>query len=227
MIWIKLGILLIGFTNAALLPYSIKKALEHVKIDLKKQTLSFFSNKSLYGKRFVKGYKVLLFTTAILTYLFFWLLTLYYDLGEYEKLMGYIDLGFTLLTLLAFVPHNLQPYSLKSLSPSLQRLMHNLLAVLVFISLPSLIITFQASLLSQASLASQGNLISQTAVLSQTVLHSHFRFLGITGMIIIGGTIISVAISMLRNGITGASELLFINGISLWTIFVTIITFLS
>lgn len=221
MIWIKLGILLIGFANAALLPYSIKKALEHVRFDLNKQTLSFFSNKSLYGQRFVKGYKVLLFATAILTYLFFWLLTLYYDLGEYEKLMGYIDLGFTLLTLLAFVPHNLQPYSFRSLSPSLQRLMHNLLAALVFISLPTLIITFQATLLSQAASLSQAGMVSQVA------LNSQFNFLGITGMVIIGITIISVAISILKNGITGASELLFINGISLWTIFVTIITFLS
>ncbi|MDD2584747.1 MAG: hypothetical protein PHE99_07400 [Bacteroidales bacterium] len=203
MVWIKLGILLIGFINAALLPYSINKALTHVKFDIKKQTLSFFSNKSLYGQRLVKGYKIMLFTTAILTYIFFWLLTLYYDLSEYEKLVGYIDLGFTLLTLLAFVPHNLQPYSLKTLPPTLQRFMHNVLAVLVFIALPSLIITFQSTLLPKV------------------------MFLGVSGMIIIGLTIIAVALSILKNGITGATELLFINGISLWTIFVTIVTFLS
>ena len=132
MILIKLGILLIGFVNAGLMPYSIRKALAHVNFDLKNQTLSFFSNKDLYGDKFVKGYKWLLFTTAILTYAFFWLLTQYYELGEYERLMRYIDLGFASLALLAFVPHNLQPYSLKNLAPLLQRFLHNLLAVLVF-----------------------------------------------------------------------------------------------
>lgn len=203
MIWIKLGILLIGFANAALLPYSINKALDHVKFDLKNQTLSFFSNKSLYGERLVKGYKIMLFTTAILTYIFFWLLTLYYNLVSYDKLLGYIDLGFLLLTLLAFVPHNLKPYSLRTLSPTIQRLMHNLLAALVFIALPSLIITFQSTLLPE------------------------ILFLGVSGMIIIGLTIIAVVLSILKNGINGATELLFINGISLWTIFVTIVTFLS
>lgn len=203
MIWIKLGILLIGFANAGLLPYSIGKALHHVNFDLKNQTLIFLSNKTLYGERLVKGYKVMLFTTGILTYTFFWLLTRFYDLGEFEKLMQYIDLGFASLVLLAFVPHNLKPYSLKSLTPTLQRLIHNLLAVVVFFSLPLLIITFQASILPE------------------------LKFLGITGMVIIGIIVVGVVFSILKNGINGATELLFINGISLWTIFVTIITFLS
>ena len=203
MIWIKLGILLIGFANAALLPYSIRKALEHVSFDLKNQTLSFFSNKTLYGAKFVKGYKWLLFTSAILTYSFFWLLTEYYDLGGYEKLMQYIDLGFFSLVLLAFVPHNLQPFSLKRLTPSLQRLFHNLLAVVVFLSLPALISSFQTAILPE------------------------IKFLGMAGIIIIGITVLLVALSILKNGINGATELLFINGISIWTIFVTIITFLN
>lgn len=203
MIWTKLGILLIGFANAALLPYSIRKALDHVNFDLKNQTLSFFSNKTLYGQKFVKGYKWLLFTTAILTYTFFWLLTIFYDLGEYEKLMQYIDLGFAWLVLLAFVPHNLEPYSLKSLTPSLQRFGHNVLAILVFISLPLLIGTFQSVILPEA------------------------KFLGISGLILIGITVLSVAISIIKNGVNGATELLFINGISLWILFVTAVTFLS
>ena len=203
MIFTKLGILLIGFAHASLLPYAIKKALEHVKLDLKKQTLSFLSNKSLYGDKLVKGYKWMLFSTALLTYAFLWLLTQYYDLGENDKLMQYIDLGFASLALLAFVPHNLKPYSLKSLAPSLQRLMHNLLSVVVFISLPALIITFQAINIPEA------------------------KFLGISGMAIIGLTILAVALSMLKNGINGATELLFINGIVFWTIFVTIVTFVS
>lgn len=201
--YIKLGILLIGFIQAGLLPYFIQKALKHVNLDLDKQTLSFLSNKDLYGKRFVKGYKRLLFTTAILTYLFFWFLTEYYELGEYNKLMKYIDLGFVSLALLAFVPHNLKPYSLRNLSLFLQRTLHNLLAVVVFLSLPALIITFQIVILPES------------------------MFLGIFGLAIIGITVFLVALSILKNGVNGATELLFINGVSLWTIFVTMTTFLS
>ncbi len=161
LMWTKLGILRIGFIHASLLPYSIRKALEHVNLDLKNQTLSFLSNKDLYGGKIVKGYKWLLFVTAILTYTYFWLLTQYYDLGEYDRLMRYIDLGFASLALLAFVPHNLNPYSLKSLGPSLQRLMHNLLSVVVFLSLPALIVTFQVVVLPEA------------------------KFLGISGLVLI------------------------------------------
>lgn len=201
--WIKLGILLIGFVHASLLPYFIRKALTHVDLDLEKETLSFLSNKQLYGDNFVKGYKWLLFTTAILTYVYFWLLTEFYDLGEYQKLMQYIDIGFASLAALAFVPHNLSPYSFKKLKLSLQRLIHNLLAVVVFISLPMLIIIFQAVVLPEN------------------------KILGIAGMVLIGVTVLSVFLFILKNGINGITELLFISGISLWTIVITIITFLS
>lgn len=203
MIWTKLGILLIGFANVGLLPYSVGKAMAHVNFDLKKQTLSFLSNKSIYGERFVKGYKWLLFLTAIFTYLFFWLLTLYYDLGEYERLMGYIDLSFASLALLAFMPHNIKPYSLKSLAPSMQRILHNVLAVVVFLTLPGLIITFQVIILSQ------------------------FAFLGISGLLIIIITLVSMLLSILKNGLNGVTELLFINGIGIWIILATIFTFLN
>lgn len=203
MFYIKLGILLIGFIQAGLLPHFIKKALEHVKLDLNNQTLSFLSNKDLYGERFVKGYKRLLFTTAILTYMFFWFLTEFYNLGTHNKLLQYIDLGFASLALLAFVPHNLRPYSLKNLSLYLQRALHNILSVVVFLSLPALIITFQISILPE------------------------IKFLGISGLTIIAITILLTVFSILKNGINGATELLFINGICLWTIYVTIITILS
>lgn len=203
MLFTKLGILLIGFAQASLLPYAIRKALKHVKLDLEKYTLSFLSNKSLYGQKLVKGYKWMLIATALLTYAYFWLLTEYYDLGEHDKLMRYIDIGFASLALLAFVPHNLKPYSLKSFAPSLQRFLHNVLAVVVFLSLPALIITFQVIIIPE------------------------IKFLGISGLAIIGVTIFAVILSILKNGVNGATELLFINGIGLWTIFVTIVTFVS
>ncbi|MFA6334222.1 MAG: hypothetical protein WCX48_01535 [Bacteroidales bacterium] len=203
MIWIKLGIILTGFIYAGILPYVTKKTIQHIDIDLSTQTLSFLSNKNLYGKKYVKGYKRLLFATAILVYIFFWLLTEFYDLGKYELLMRYIDYSAALLTLLAFIPHNIQPYSLKHLKMTIQRLMHNLLAVVVFLVLPTLIVIFQITVLPKE------------------------QFLGVLGLIIIGITVLLTIFSIIKNGITGFTEIIFINGISVWSIVVTIITFLS
>lgn len=176
MVWTKLGILLIGFANAGLLPYAVGKALAHVNFDIKNQTLSFLSNKSIYGEKYKKGYKWLLFLTALFTYLFFWLLTQYYNLGEHERLMGYIDLSFGSLALLAFMPHNIKPLSLRNLAPNMQRFLHNVLAVVVFLTLPGLIITFQVIILPD------------------------FIFLGISGLIIIAITLLSVILAILKTG---------------------------
>ncbi len=203
MFWIKLGILLIGFLFAGILPGAVRKSIQHIKIDLNTQTLSFLSNKSLYGKEYAKGYKRLLFASSILLYGFFWLLSEFYDLGQHEKLMQYIDICVVSLTLLAFVPHNLKPYSLDNFTPALQRFFHNLLAVVVFLSIPALIVTYQFAIIE------------------------HKQFLGLLGLIVIGLVILATALSFLKSGINGATELLFINGISIWTIFVTIMTILS
>jgi len=143
-----------------------------------------------------------LFITALLHYAFFWLLSHYYDLGQNEVYMQYMLYSFVLLTLLAFVPHNMKPYSFKSLSSSMQRLLHNLLAFVVFLTLPVLIVIFL------------------------TAINSTLPFLGITGFVIIGCTAFFTLFSLIRHGLTGACEMIFITGVSLWTIFVTIFTVL-
>ena len=199
---IKLGLLLTGFLYAGLLPYTVRRALRHVVFDPATQTLSFFSNKHLYGEKYSKGYKSLLFASAILTYCLFWLLAEFYDLGEHEKLMKYIDYSFAFMTLLAFVPHNMYPYNIRNPKTSLQRILHNLLAVYVFILLPSLIVTFQVAILQ------------------------NLWFLGISGLIIIGVVVLLTLLSIIRNGVNGFAEILFINAISIWSIFVTVLTFI-
>lgn len=200
MIWIKLGILFIGFIYAGLLPYFIRKTLNHIEFDLKSQTLSYFSNKRLFGRSYRKAYKGILFIMAILTYLFFWLLSWAYDLGGYEPFMRYIDYSFAFITLLAFVPHNIEPLSFRSLGLTILRLLHNLLAVFVFVALPTLIIIFQSSVID------------------------NYRFLGITGLVLIGSVLVITFLSIIRYGVNGIAEILFINGISVWTLFVTVVT---
>ncbi len=202
MIGIKLGILLVGFVYAGLIPYVIRKVLQHIDIDLSVRTLSFLGNKSLYDPKYAKAYKRLLFAAALLTYLFFWLLSRYYNLGRYEAFMQYIDYSFALITLLAFIPHNIEPYSLKTPGPTIRRLLHNLLAVFLFLALPILIFLFQFAILDD------------------------YRFLGIAGLVIISASVVTVVLSGIRNGINGFTEILFINGISSWTIFTTIATFI-
>ncbi|MFV0376043.1 MAG: DUF998 domain-containing protein [Mangrovibacterium sp.] len=198
--WVKFGIVLIGYIAVGLLPNAVKKSLQHVQINMEEQTLSFLSNEQLYGKEFERGYIVLLFTMAILLYAFFLLLTKYYELGKHEKLMRRITLTCALLALLAFVPHNMQPYSWQSWGMSLQRLMHNLLAVLVFVSVPVLIATFQLSIINQ------------------------LRFIGIAGLCILCFVVLVMGYLLVANGLNGIAELFFINGISAWIIFVSIST---
>ena len=200
---IKLGIVLVGFAYAGVLPFTVKRSIQHINFDLEKYTLSFLSNKNLYDKTYVKGYKRLLFATAILNYLFFWLLSLFYDLGENERFIQQIDYSFAFLTLLAFVPHNISPYSFRNLAASLQRLLHNLLAIIVFITLPVLVILFQVAVLPNQ------------------------HFLGISGLIVIGSVVLVIFISIIKNGINGVTEMLFINGISIWSIFISILTLIK
>jgi hypothetical protein len=149
----------------------------------------------------VRGYTRLLFAVAILHYLFFWLLSKFYDLGENERFMQYIDYSFAFLAMLAFVPHNIFPYSRKRILTSFQRFFHNVLAVVVFLTLPTLIILFQIAVLP------------------------NLRFFGISGLVIISGTVLVMIFSIVKSGVNGMTEMLFINGISIWSIFVTIITF--
>ena len=201
--WKKFGILLIGYITVGLLPDAVKKSLQHVDINISEQTLSFLSNKSLYGKEFERGYTLLLFTMAILLYTFFWLLTKYYNLGKHARLMRIITYTFASLALLAFVPHNIQPYSWHNLAPSLQRFLHNILAVVVFLSVPTLIITFQVSILKK------------------------LPFIGITGICILGLVILIMAYLLVSNGLNGIAEIFFIDGISVWIIFVSVATVLG
>ena len=197
---IKLGILLTSFIYAGILPYVVKQTIQHLNFNTDEQTLSYLSNKNLYGKKYVTGYKRLLFLTAVLNYIFFWLLSKFYDLGDNERFMRQIDYTFAFITLLAFVPHNIRPYSLKNLTGSIQRLIHNFLAINVFLTLPALIIMFQTAILPT------------------------MYFFGVSGLIIAGIVIIITGVSILIKGVNGVTEIIFINGISIWSIYATIMT---
>ncbi|MFA5769659.1 MAG: hypothetical protein WC871_08995, partial [Bacteroidales bacterium] len=62
--------------------------------------------------------------------------------------------------------------------------------------------------------------------LFQSAIIESMPFLGIAGLILIGGTLVLTAVYIIRQGVNGISEIFFINGISFWTVFVTIYTVL-
>lgn len=200
MFWIKFCILLTGILYAGILPYTLRKALKCVEINLSVDTLSMLSVREVYGKKYQKGYTRLLFAAAILNYFFFWLMSKFYSLGDFTPFLQYIDYSCAFLALLAFIPHNIQPYKIEFLGKNIQRIFHNLFAALVFLSLPTLIILFEIALMPQ---------------------HKAFS---IVGLIIIGIVSILTVWSIVKNGLNGFSELIFINGISIWSIFTTVIT---
>jgi hypothetical membrane protein len=86
------------------------------------------------------------------------------------------------------------------LRAAILRLGHNILAVIVFFVLPALIITFQALIVDD------------------------YKFLGIGGFIIICTVLGGLVLSIVKRGINGVTELIFITGISIWSIFVTVTT---
>lgn len=203
MFWIKLSILIIGFSYAVILPYTIYKVMKSLEFNPRTHTLSYISIKEIYGKKYHTGYTYLLFLAAILNYAFFWLLTEIYDLYEFDDIVKYIDSSCFFLVILSFIPFNLVPYKKENIRYNLKRIFHNIFAAFVFVSLTILIIIFNLILLGR------------------------FPLLSIIGFIIIGITMILLFIDVKRNSITGFSELLFIDGLSLWSIFVTVFTVLK
>lgn len=84
----------------------------------------------------------------------------------------------------------------------MERLLHNILGIVVFIAISTLIIIFQLAILPD------------------------IFFFGVSGLVLIGLVVLVTAISLVINGINGITQLLFINGVSIWSIYVTIITFI-
>ncbi len=200
--WIKLGILLTGFFYAGFLPHTLRKTLRHTEIDLSKWTISYLSNKRIYGRVYLSGYKWMMFAMAVSCLVFFRLLVEFYELHAHENLLNYADYTALFLVSLAFLPHNMQPISFKHLGRSLQRILHNLMALLVFIMLPIFITTFHIAILNELPV------------------------LAISGLVIVAAIVLGTIWSVIFNGLNGVSELIFINGISIWGIVVTVFTVL-
>lgn len=202
MFWTKFFFLLIGFLFAGLLPFTLYRVVNSLEFNLRKQTLSYISIKEIYGKKYQRGYTYLMFFTAIICYLFFILLADIYDLHEFETVIRQIDYCFLCLVVLAFIPFNVIPYGKGNFLPNVKRVLHNIFAVFVFLSFAILIILFNIALFDT------------------------YRLLSIVGFVIIAVTLVLLLVEMRKNAITGISELMFINGLSIWCIVVVFFTVL-
>ncbi|MDR0371658.1 MAG: hypothetical protein LBH80_07405 [Prevotellaceae bacterium] len=202
MILIKLAILISGSLYAGILPYTLWKSIKHIEYDPSKQTLSYLSIRDMYGDKFRKGYSWLLFSAAALTYIFFVLLSEFYCLGEYDRFIEYINYCSFYFVVLAFIPLNLYPYKKENVKHNIRRILHNVFAALVFVTLAALVVLFHIATYEE---------------------HPVF---GLIGLLIIGLTVAVMIWSIIKNSLNGFSELIFINGIGIWSIFVTVMTML-
>ncbi len=99
------------------------------------------------------------------------------------------------LVLLAFAHHNIVPFRLKNLYMNAIRIIHNVLAVIVFISLPVLMVKFDLYLISDRTIPA------------------------VLGLALVGLTITGTIVSLIKmKKLTGVTEITFVIGICLWNI---------
>ena len=193
--WKDILILVICLLSSVILPIMIYESLRKIRFNPEKETLSFLSNHKLFGKKMSEGYTEVLFVTAILTFFFFWLLLKKLDFQSDQSIWEWIIISIGSLILLAFARHNADPFNWHNLYMNIIRTLHNILAVIVFISLPVLIVKFDLFLLKGERIAA------------------------ITGLVLIGLTIAATLFTLFKmRKLTGITEISFIMGICLWNI---------
>nr|NQU89152.1 DUF998 domain-containing protein [Bacteroidota bacterium] len=192
---INISILSISALSSIIIPFIIYHRVRDIHFDPRKETLSFMSNRSLFGKKMSEGFTEVLFVTGILTFAFFWLMIRKLGFANDHKIWEWLIISTISTILLAFAHHNIIPFRIRNIYPNIIRIIHNILAVIVFISLPILILWFDRFLLPDKKL------------------------IAIAGIFIIGATIMATVISIIvKKKLTGITEISFVIGISVWNI---------
>lgn len=201
--WIDLGIIVITLLSSLMLPYIVYDRIKTISFNPENQTLSYLGNRRLFGKKMSEGYTEVLFVIAILTLGFFWLLIHKFNFTNHNVIWEWLILAVVSIILLALVHHNMQAFSRKNFYLNLIRILHNVVAVLVFISLPVLMYKFDVFL-----------------------FHTR-QVVAVMGYCIISCTIVAVVASVIiKRKMTGVSELVFIAGISAWNLITGIVSLL-
>jgi len=197
--WLDIFIVVICLLSSLIIPVIITYKIKSIRFNPENETLSFLSNKRLFGKKMSEGYTEVLFVTGILSFAFFWLLVEKLHFVDDQSIWKWMIISIGSLILLAFAHHNIIPYKWKYLYENFIRTLHNILAVVVFIALPVLIVKFDIFLFNERFAAS------------------------LTGMGVIGITIIATIFTLIKKKkLTGITEITFITGICLWNIITTI-----
>lgn len=188
-------IIIISLLSSIIIPYIIYRKIKSTKFDPEKETLSYLSNKTLFGRKMSEGYTEVLFALAIFTLVFFWLLIKKLNFTADHAIWEWLIIAIFSLILLAFAHHNMVPFKRQNLYLNIIRIIHNLLAAMVFISLPVLMIRFDH------------------------YFYQAHEIVSLVGYIVVAITLIATlsAIIIMRK-MTGIAEMIFIIGISLWNI---------
>jgi len=163
--------------------------------DIKSMTISFLSNSSNYGNHMARKYKGILFISSAVFSVFFHLLVVKFDFQHNNDFLTIVNWICVLIVALALIPHNNQPFNSENRYMVLQRVFHNTLAFIVLTGIPASIILYQL-------------LVIQIDPVY-----------GRTGLLIASVNTLATIITFFRNGITALSEVVYISGVSIWSLY--------
>lgn len=195
---LKAGLFITSFLYAGLIPWFLKKTIREKQLDCHLNTISFLSNREYFDKITARKYSFHMLLLATFSMLHFWLLAKHYNLGEHDSLISVIGFCYINFLMLALLPHNKRPFELKNIGYNIVRTLHLLASVVTFLSLLATMFVFQ-----------------------YLVIEAH-PFLGWSGMLITFGTFAGTLIAMLKRGVNVNSEVVFINGVCMWSIYTTL-----
>lgn len=163
--------------------------------DFHAMSISYLSNSKIYGNYMARKYRSILFVSSVVFMVFFHLLVIKFEFQHNGELLTIVNWICILLFALAFIPHNRMPLNSENKYMVFQRVFHNTVAFIVFIGIPSSIILYQM-------------LVIQVDPVY-----------GKTGLYIASFNTIATIVTFFKKGITAISEVVYISGVSIWSLF--------
>jgi hypothetical protein len=185
-----------GLCLAAIPLGSVLVAIKRLEgFDFESMTISFMSNSKMYGNDMARKYKRIVFVSSLVFMVFFHLLVRKFEFQHNEELLTIVNWICILLFALALIPHNKLPLNSENKAKVIQRVFHNALALIISLGIPASMILYQL-------------LVIQVDPVY-----------GRTGLYIVSFNTLATLITFFRKGITATSEVVYISGVSIWSLF--------
>lgn len=197
--WIDAGILISGtLTSVVPVIMLVDQIFKQKNFNFDKLTFSFLSNKDLFGKKTAIGFRRALIGFALFAMVYFELMTEKFGLEGYERMGRALSVFLIGLLLLAFIPHNNLPFKRKYWFHNCLRVMHNLVALVVFLALPDALFLYQFAFVDiNPTLGNIGLIFGVISMLVSIVAFFRYKISGIfelMHMISMGAWILFTAI---------------------------------